>query len=87
MRRCARLSVPLKVQIFSEQRRVHGLGHQVHAAHLVDDNDDVDGDDTDNDDTNNSDDNEGSYVYEGHPPTSHLRDDHCRVLQPRLRGP
>ena len=50
MRRCARLSVPLKVQIFSEQRRVHGLGHQVHAAHLVDDNDYVDDDDSDNDD-------------------------------------
>ena len=55
MRRCARLSVPLKVQIFSEQRRVHRLGHQVHAAHLVDDKDDVDDDDSDNDDQESDD--------------------------------
>ena len=50
MRRCARLSVPLKVQVFSKQRRVHRLGHQVHAAHLVEDNDNDDVDDDDSDD-------------------------------------
>ena len=44
------------------------MGHQVHAAHLVDDNDEVDDDDSDTDDdaVNKSDDNDESCVKATH---------------------